>query len=255
MDPKLIEAAITPRTKAIIPVHLNGYICDMGEIMDIADRHNLFVIEDAAQALGATYRDKMAGSFGLTGCFSFYPAKMLGCFGDGGMITTNNDELAESIKELRDNGRTSGCGLNGYGYCSRLDNLQAAILDVKLKHFIGWINARNRINCIYCVGLMGISEITLPIINFNTQDVYQNFVIMVKDRDKLKEHLTKMGIETLVSWPVPLHKQPSLNLDSFNLPITDRISETCLSLPMYPELMDEEIDYVINTIKGFYEKL
>lgn len=253
INPDLIEAAISPRTKAILPVHLNGYICNMGKIMEIADKYNLIVIEDAAQALGSSYKGKMAGSFGLTGCFSCYPAKVLGGYGDGGIVTTDNDEIANRIREMRDNGRTDDGGLNGYGYCSRLDNLQAAILDVKLKHLDENINRRNTINFLYCVGLRNTNALMFPI-SFDTKEVYQNFPILVKNRDELKEYLSKRGIETLISWPIPLHKQPSLNLDDFDLPVTERISREVLSLPMYPELTYGEVQYVIDTIRGFYDR-
>ena len=227
----------------------------MGRIMEIADKYNLIVIEDAAQALGASYKDKKAGSFGLTSCFSFYPAKMLGGYGDGGIVTTDDGEIAKTIKEMRDNGRTEDGGLNGYGYCSRLDNLQAAILDVKLKHLDDWIERRTQIENIYFMDLFNwnddIDFISSAVFKSNKR-VYQNFPILIKNRDELKEHLTKNGIETLISWAIPLHKQPSLNLDNFNLPMTERISREVLSLPMYPELMYDEIQYVIDTIRGVY---
>ena len=195
MNPDLIEVAISPRTKAIIPVHLNGYICDMGRIMEIADKYNLIVIEDAAQALGASYKGKMAGSFGLTGCFSCYPAKILGGYGDGGIVTTDNYEIAKRIREMRDNGRTEDGGLNGYGYCSRMDNLQAAILDVKLKHLDESIEKRTERANAYFINLFDYHGIYC-ILSRCGNNVYQNYLIFVKNRDEIRQYLSKQGIET-----------------------------------------------------------
>ena len=180
MDVGQVEKAITPRSKAIIPVHLNGRMCDMGRLMEIANKHDLLIIEDAAQALGAKFEGKKAGSVGLTGCFSFYPAKMLGAAGDGGVAVTNNEEIAEKIRLLRDHGyqRSSGDILY-YGYNSRLDNLQAAILDVKLKYLPEWIGRRRELASIYHQGLSDLQELKLPPpprLNDRFFDVYQNYV-------------------------------------------------------------------------------
>lgn len=255
MDLEQLEKAISPRTRAIIPVHLNGYVCDMETVMAIADEHDLIVIEDAAQALGATFNGKKAGSFGLSGCFSFYPAKMLGTIGDGGLVATNDDEFAEKIRALRDNGRTPSGELYGYGFCSRLDNLHAAILDVKLKYLPKWIERRREIANLYYQGLSDLPELKLPPRSDDRFfDVYQNYVIRSKERDRLVAHLEGSGIETLISWPKPMHRYDALGLGHFNLPKTEQLSDEVLSLPMYPELSDEQVGYVIYTIGNFYKR-
>jgi aminotransferase EvaB len=253
MDVTLIEEAISPKTRAIIPVHLNGRICDMEVIMEIAEKYDLKVIEDSAQALGSTLNGKKAGTFGATSIFSFYPAKLLGTAGDGGMLCTNNEEIAIRVRELRDNGRTATGGVNGYGYCSRLDNLHAALLDVKLKHIPEWIKRRREIAHQYYEGLNEISELHLPHYDDDRFfDIYQNYVVQTPSRDDFAKYLRESGVEILISWPIPMHKQPSLNLD-FNLPMTEKISNTVLSLPMYPELSDEEVQTVIDVIRGFFK--
>ena len=212
MDAEKIEAAITSKTKAIIPVHLNGRSCQMDKIMNLADKYNLRVIEDAAQALGASFNAKRCGSFGDAAIFSFYPAKMLGTAGDGGMICTDDDSLARNLRVLRDNGRVDLPDIiECFGYCSRLDNLHAAILNMKFKHFPAWINRRREIAELYRKGLAGISGLRLPPQSDGPFfDVYQNYVVRTKRRDELVSYLKDSGIETLVSWPIPLHKQKSL---------------------------------------------
>lgn len=256
MDVDKVEEAITPQTKAIIPVHLNGRLCDMKKLMKIADKHNLIVIEDAAQALGATFDGKKAGSFGLTGCFSFYPAKALGTAGDGGLAATNDKEIAEKIRALRDNGRVMGKDeVVGYGFNSRLDNLHAAILNVKLNYLPRWINRRREVAGLYQQGLSGISQLQLPPppqAEDRYLDTFQNYVIRTKKRDELVNHLKANGIETLISWPIPMNHQKALRLSHFKLPETEAISKEVLSLPMYPELSNEQIEYVIQTVRNFY---
>ena len=255
MDIEQVEKAITQKTRAIIPVHLNGRMCDMARLMEITEEHDLLVIEDAAQALGATLDGKKAGSFGLTGCFSFYPAKMLGAAGDGGIAVTNDEEIAEKIRLLRDHGYQRSTGeMLCYGYNSRLDNLQAAILDVKLKHLPRWIERRRELVNLYHQGLSDLPELKLPpLSNDRFFDVYQNYVIRAKERDKLVAYLGKSGIEILVSWPKPMHHHEALGLKHFQLPKTEQISNEVLSLPMYPELSDEQGEYVVADIRSFYE--
>lgn len=255
MDIGKVEEVITPRTKAIIPVHLNGRLCDMEKLTKIAVRHNLIVIEDAAQALGATFNGKKAGSFGLTGCFSFYPAKVLGTAGDGGMVATNDGRIAGNIRALRDNGRVKGTDeVACYGFNSRLDNLHAAILDVKLKYLPRWIDRRREIAGIYHQGLTDISQLQLPPPPQAARyfDVFQNYVIRTKQRDELANHLKDNGIEILISWPIPMNHQKALKLSHFKLPETEAISREVLSLPMYPELSNEQVEYVIQTVRNFY---
>lgn len=256
MDVDCIEEAITPRTKAIIPVHLNGRMCDMERIMTIAQKHRLLVVEDAAQALGATFDGKRAGSFGLTGCFSFYPAKILGTAGDGGLVATNNEEVAGKIRALRDNGRVTGKDeVVGYGFNSRLDNLHAAILNVKLRYVPQWVERRRQIATLYHNGLSDLPTLKTPPApqtDGRNYDVFQNYVIRVNNREELAGHLTKYGIETLISWPVPMHHQPALGLSRFKLAETEATSREVLSLPMYPELSDEQVEFTIQSIRSFY---
>jgi len=259
MDVEQVERGISSRTKAIIPVDLNGRLCHMEKLMTIADKHDLIVIEDAAQALGATFDGKKAGSFGLTGCFSFYPAKILGSAGDAGLLTTNDDKIAEKVRLLRDHGQERSTGeYLFYGFNSRLDNLQAAILDVKLKHVPEWNERRRQLAGLYDEGFSDLSELKLPPqpeSNGRFFDVYQNYVVRSKKRDKLVAHLRKSGVEILVSWPKPLHRHKALGLGNFHLPKTEQISKEVLSLPMYPELRNEQVEFVIESIHDFYKSM
>jgi dTDP-4-amino-4,6-dideoxygalactose transaminase len=266
MNPDLLEKAISRETKAIIPVHLNGRVCDMGKLMEIANRHNLVVIEDAAQALGARFNAKMAGSFGLTGCFSFYPAKMLGSFGDAGIIVTDDKELADKLYLLRDHGEKPDYlkseqekmrkDIAFFGFNSILDNIQAAVLNVKLRHFKDCIRRRREIAALYDSGLSGLDEVNLPVppaTKGHHFDVYQNYCIRAEYRDRLAEYLDKHSVETLVQWRIPNHQQKNLGLQYFHLPVTERISKEVISLPMYVELTNGQVEYVIDCVKKFYK--
>ncbi|MFH0819401.1 MAG: DegT/DnrJ/EryC1/StrS family aminotransferase [bacterium] len=257
MDVDQLEQAITEKTKAIIPVHLNGRVCEMDKLMEIAQKHNLIVIEDAAQALGAKYKGKMAGSFGLAGSFSFYPFKVLGCFGDGGILTTNDESLAEKIRLLRDHGQKTKQDIICFGWNSRLDNLQAAILNVKFKYLLNWIKRRREIASIYDRGLSDIPEIKLPPTLDSDErhfDIFQNFVIRARKRDELFNFLKEKGVETLIKDPIANHQQPGLGLSLFKLPCSEQLAKEVISLPMYPELKDEQVNYAIKIIKEFYSK-
>jgi len=257
IDPKEIEKAITKKTKAIIPVHLNGRVCQMDEIMKIAKMHNLIVIEDAAQALGASFKGKMAGTFGLAGCFSFYPAKILGAFGDGGAVVTNKKGIADKIYLLRDHGQKTKTKIVCYGFNSRLDNIQAALLNVKFKYLKKWIKRRREIAKIYNEGLKDVSQIKLPPAPDSDPDhfdVYQNYVIRAEKRDKLRDFLREKGIETLIKDPIPNHLQKGLGLEKFSLPKTEKFAKEIISLPIYPELKKWQIEYVIDSIEKFYKK-
>ncbi len=252
-----IEEAINPRTKAIIPIYLNGRLCNMEKLMNVASKYNLIVIEDAAQALGATFDGKKAGAIGLTGCFSFYPAKILGAAGDGGLVVTSNSEIAEKIRLLRDHGqqRTTGDILY-FGFNSRLDNLQAAILNVKLKYLPQWIERRRELANLYHQGLSDISDLRLPPPPDSQGryfDIFANYVVRSQQRDRLVEHLRGASIEVLISWPIPMHKQPALGLGHFYLPETERISQEVISLPLYPELSNDKVEYVIESVHRFYK--
>lgn len=256
MNIDLIEEAITPRTKAIMPVHLNGRVCDMGKLMKIASQHNLLVIEDAAQALGATFDGKKAGSFGVAGCFSFYPAKSLGAAGDAGIIVTDSEEIAEQARLYRDHGRETKEDTALFGYNSRLDNLQAAILNVKFKYLPQWIERRRELANIYQQGLCDLPYLRLPPPPESDDryfDTYQNYVIRAQDRDKLFAYLAESGIETLISWPKPMHHQKALNLSHFHLPMTEQLSREVLSLPMNTELTNDQVELVIDSVRRFYK--
>lgn len=257
MDASRIEEVITEKTKAIMPVHLNGNICQMDKIVEIAKKHNLIIIEDSAQALGGKFGDKKAGSFGLAGCFSFYPAKILGAVGDGGAVTTNDYEFAEKIKLLRNHGQKTKNEIVCYGFTSRLHNIQAAVLNVKIKYLDKWIERRRYIAKKYNNGLAEIKSVKLPFISgpesqkFNA---FQNYVLIAENRDKLFEFLKDNGVETLIKDAVPNHWHKNLKLNNFKLPITEMLADKVISLPMYPELTDEQVDYVISVVKNFYNK-
>lgn len=257
MDVNRLEKTITKKTRAVIPVHLNGRMTDMRIVIKIAQEHNLIVVEDAAQALGARIGTLNSGASGLTGCFSFYPAKILGCAGDGGALVTNDDEIARKAKLLRDHGfnRNTNDFLM-YGFNSRLDNIQAAILGIKLKYLPDWIRRRRDIAAIYDKGLRNIDGLKLPPgpdAGNDFFDVYQNYVIRSDKRDDLNDFLKKNEIETLISWPKPNHMHPALGLTRFKLPMTEKISKTVISLPMYPEISDDDVKYVIETLKAFHD--
>ena len=267
MNMDLVEKNITSKTKAIMPVHLNGRMCEMDKLMEIAEKHNLLVIEDAAQASGAKFKGKGAGSFGFTGCFSFYPAKVLGCFGEGGMVITSDPELARKLFLFRDHGELPSYLKSPekmrekiiycWGYNTILDNLQCAVMNAKLKHLPKWIERRREIASIYNKGLSDIPNVIPPPAPLNSLyfDVYQHYVIRAERRDELVEFLEKNGVEILVSWAIPNHRQEALEtLHRFNLPVTDQISKEVLSLPIYPELTDEQVSYVVDVIHDFYRR-
>jgi dTDP-4-amino-4,6-dideoxygalactose transaminase len=256
MDPDQVERAVTSRTKALLPVHLNGRVCDMDRIMVIADKFGLHVIEDAAQSLGATHGGKKAGSIGKAGCFSFYPFKILGGFGDGGAVTTNNAAIARIVSLLRYNGEDRETGDYHYhGYTALLDNVQAAVLDIKLRHLPDWIEHRRKIARLYCQGLEGLPGLRLPPYDGEGYfDVFQNFVIRARERDNLREHLTKEGIETLVSWPRPMWQHKGLALADHHLPNTECICREVLSLPMSAETTHEQVEVTVRSIRKFFSE-
>jgi len=259
MDPALIEKALTSKTKAIEPVHLNGRLCDMEIIMDIAKRKGLLVIEDAAQALGASLKMKdgtvkKAGSFGAAGCFSFYFAKVLGGWGNNGLLATNDREIAEKVRLMRYNGEDRETR-NFYYHSHNLlmDNLHAALLNVKFKYFPDWLKRRQEIAEQYKNGFAQTPQIKTPHFNDSRfSDVYTNYVIRAERRDELKKYLEEQGVETLISWAAPMYKQPLMLPNDIYLPGTEKICKEVLSLPMYPELTDEEVNFVIESIKNFY---
>jgi dTDP-4-amino-4,6-dideoxygalactose transaminase len=256
MDPDKIEPAVTPKTKALLPVHLNGRVCNMDRIMSIAEEHNLIIIEDAAQALGATFRGIRAGSFGRTGCFSFYPFKALGGFGDGGAITTNDEEIARKAILLRYNGEDRETGeYHFHGQTALLDNVQAAVLGVKLRYFDEWVKHRRSIAQLYGKELTGVDGLLLP--HFNEDgyhDVYQNYVVRTKYRDALRKSVKANGIETLVHWPKPMWQHKGLGLENPGLPETEAICREVISLPMSAETTPEQVQCVADCVREFFAK-
>lgn len=256
MDVDLIERAITPKTKALLPVHLNGRVCEMDKILALAGKHGLAVIEDAAQALGATYDGRRAGSQGRAGCFSFYPFKVLGGFGDGGAITTNDPDLARMATRLRYNGEDRETGeYHCHGQTALLDNVQAAVLDVKLRHLPAWIAHRRRISELYRQGLSGIRELRLPHFDQTRHhDIYQNYVIRTDVRDRLRAYLKEQGIETLVHWAKPMWEHRGLGLVTPSVPETAALCREVLSLPMSAETTDDHVAITVACLQSFFSK-
>ncbi|MGB6041986.1 MAG: DegT/DnrJ/EryC1/StrS family aminotransferase [Pirellulales bacterium] len=275
IDPARIEQAITSRTQAILPVHLYGQPCEMDAIMDIAQRHGLFVVEDCAQALGATYRDRQVGTFGDAGCFSFFPSKNLGCIGDGGMVVTNREDIFQRVEMLRRHGGRIKYHHDELGLNSRLDELQAAILRVKLPHLDDW-NQRRR-QCAYhynarladqpaidCPAELGAAgpEVFPTASNRLLRAVYHQYTIRSNDRDAISANLRQAGVRSAVYYPQPLHLQKvhaELNYAPGDFPVAEDAARKCLSLPIYPELLGELQESVLlaltqNMNEGFLNK-
>lgn len=251
MNPDLIEAAITPRTKAIMPVHLYGQPCDMDRIMEIADRHGLKVIEDAAQAHGATWNGNPAGSLGDAACFSFFPGKNLGAYGDGGAVTSNDKDLVESIRRIANHGRKDKYTHDVIGVNSRLDGLQGAVLGVKLPHMDDWNHLRRSRAALYDTLFKGtpISPLTVAA---GALPVYHLYVVRVpaSERDRLVGALNDQGIDAAVHYPVPLHLQPPLQgSQTVDLPVTEMAAREVISLPVYPEMTDDDVGRVADALK------
>ena len=250
MDPEAIEPAITPRTRAILPVHLYGQACDMDRIMAIAGRHGLKVIEDAAQAHGARWRGRRVGSIGDAGCFSFFPGKNLGAYGDAGGVVSRDPELILAVRMLANHGRTEKYLHERLGVNSRLDGLHASVLRVKLRHLDAWNAARRRAAEQY-VSLLRPAGVRLPVVRSEAEAVWHLFVVRVGERDQLLERLRATGLSGGVHYPVPLHLQPAyrhLDVAAGALPVTERVAGEVASLPMFPELTAEQIDFVSNTV-------
>jgi dTDP-4-amino-4,6-dideoxygalactose transaminase len=255
MNPALIEAAITKKTKAIIPVHLFGQPADMDPIMTIAKKHGLFVIEDACQAHGAEYKGKKAGSIGNTGAFSFYPGKNLGAYGEAGAVVTNDDAIVEKMRMFRDHGQAKKYYHGMIGWNARMDGIQGAVLHVKLKYLQGWNDSRRKNAQKYSELLSAVKDVMPPRQAEYAKHIYHIYAIRIKQREKLMAHLTAKGIACGIHYPIPLHLQDAyrfLNLGVGSFPIAEKCAAEYLSLPMYPELTSEQINYVAKEIKEFY---
>jgi dTDP-4-amino-4,6-dideoxygalactose transaminase len=255
IDVESIGKAITPKTKAIVPTQLNGRTADMDAIRKIADRHNLMILEDAAQGLGSKFKGRCAGTFGEAACISFYPAKNLGCFGDGGAVLTNSEEIYKKLILLRDHGRDNDGEVVLWGFNSRLDNLQAAILHYRFKKYDDIVNRRRTVAGLYRERLKDLDELNLPPGPDNDPDhfdVFQNYEIQADDRDRLKIHLSEKGIGTLLQWGGrPVHQFKKLGFHQ-SLPKTDRLFQRILMLPMNMSVTDEDVEYISDCIKAFY---
>lgn len=254
IDPKKIKDKVTKNTKAIIPVHLYGQAADMSQIMDLAKNYNLKVVEDSAQAISAEYDGKKACSFGDTACLSFFPTKNLGCFGDGGMVLTSDDKVAESIRMLRGHGAKGTYHYETLGFNSRLDELQAAILRVKLKYLDKWTSKRQKNAALYDALLKDVNGIESPRA-LNGKHVFHQYTIRAKARDKLFDFLKSKGIGCMVYYPKSLHLQKaykSLGHKLGDFPESEKAQSEVLSLPIFPELTDEEVQEVAAAIKLFY---
>lgn len=255
MDPSDLERAITSKTRAVCPVQVNGRTCNMDAIQAVCDRHGLFIVEDAAQGLGSKFKGRFAGTFGKAGTFSFYPAKVLGCFGDGGGLVTNDDEVADMVTMLRDHGRREDGEIRMWGFNSRLDNMQAAILNFQLATYDDVIARRRAIAAQYQALLGDMPQLTLPPAPDSDPDhfdVYQNYELEADRRDELKAYLAENGIGTLIQWSgKAVHQWPGLGFN-VSLPKTERFFERCLMIPMNMTMTDDDVEIVAGTIRKFY---
>ena len=254
IDPTKIEKKITSKTKAIIPVHLFGQVAQMKPIMDIAKRHHLFVIEDACQSIGASQDGITCGNFGDFGCFSFYPTKNLGAFGDGGLVTTNSEELYEKLKVFRDHGQNPRYFHKYIGGNFRLDGIQGAVLSVKLKYLAQWSEKRRQNAALYD-SLLANSPVKTPRIDPNNISIYHQYTICAPKRDELLKYLADNQISSAVFYPKPLHVQEcfaNLGYKAGDMPVTEQLCQQVLSLPVYPELEKEQIAFVAQKIRDFY---
>jgi len=255
IDPTSVRAKVTKRTKVIVPVQLNGRTCEMDALQEIAEEHDLVVVEDAAQGLGSEYGGRKAGTFGRAAMFSFYPAKVLGCFGDGGGVVTNDDGVADRIKTLRNHGRMDDGDVSGWSFNSRLDNIQAALLDLKLKSFPEEVSRRRTLAALYHQHLKGIAGLRLPPDSRSDPrhfDVYQNYEVEADGRDDLREYLKVNGVHTILQWGgKAIHHFPALGF-KVDLPVTERIIARSFLLPMNTSLSDDDIAYICYLINDFY---
>lgn len=258
IDPNKIEEKITEKTKAIIPVHLYGQLSDMDAIMEIAKKHNVFVLEDAAQAIGATYKGKTVGELGDAATYSFFPTKNLGAYGDAGMIVTKHEDLAEKMRVIRVHGSKPKYYHHVLGYNSRLDEMQAAILNVKFPHLNEWSEKRRAHASRYTEMLKAAlgDRVVTPVEVEGNYHVFHQYTIRVEKRDELQKFLAEQGVSTMVYYPQPLHLQPvfkELGYKEGDFPVTEKATKEAISLPMFPELSEEQQNYVVECITKFYQ--
>ncbi|MEX1019489.1 MAG: DegT/DnrJ/EryC1/StrS family aminotransferase [Litorilinea sp.] len=254
MDPAALATAITPQTRAVLPVHLYGQPADMTAINAVAAQHGLVVIEDAAQAHGATWAGKAVGTLGDLACFSFYPGKNLGAYGDAGAVVTEDAAAAEMVRLLRNHGRRAKYEHEIRGFGERLDTLQAAILTVKLRHLAQWTQARRRLAAAYTQAL-GELELVLPTVAPAADPAWHLYVVLTPQRAALAAHLQAQNIETGVHYPIPLHLQPAyadLGYRAGDLPVTERVAQECLSLPLYPEMQAAQQARIVDAVRAFF---
>ncbi len=266
IDPEKVEAAITPNTKAIVAVHLYGQPADMDRLKEIADKHNLILVEDAAQAHLAEYKGKKVGSLAKAASFSFYPGKNLGAYGEAGAVVTDDDELAVKIKMMREHGQSRKYYHDTFGHNYRMEGIQGAVLGVKLKYLNDWTEGRRKVASKYRELLGDVSEVKLPVEMPESKHVYHLFVIQVngddlekrkEKRDALQEFLKENGVATGLHYAIPLHQQKCFNYLGYkkgDFPVTEELAESGISLPMYAELSDEQIEYVAAKIEKFFNK-
>ncbi|OPY67921.1 MAG: dTDP-3-amino-3,6-dideoxy-alpha-D-galactopyranose transaminase [Syntrophorhabdaceae bacterium PtaU1.Bin034] len=257
MNPDLLDQAVSLRTKAIIPVHLFGQMVDMDPVMDFAKDHGLYVIEDACQAHGATYKGRKAGSIGDAGCFSFYPGKNLGAYGEGGAVVTNSDRVAERVRILRDHGQSKKYYHSVIGWNDRMDGIQGAVLSVKLKYLEDWNEARRQNAHLYSSLLGEVDDIQTPVEKGHGEHVYHLYVVRVPGRDDLIRHLAEKDIFCGIHYPIPIHLQDAyhfLGLEKGRYPVTEKCAAEMVSLPMFAELTREQIDYVTEEIKTYLSR-
>ena len=253
INPNLIEKAITKKTKAIMPVHLTGRPASLDKILEIADKNKIYLIEDAAQAIGAKYNGKKVGSFGIAGCFGLHPLKNLNAYGDGGVITVKEKQLYENLKKMRNHGLKNRDECDFFAFNSRLDELQASILNVKMKYLDKWTKKKREIASFYQKKLSNIVKV--PLDKSNEYAVYHTFIIQVNKRDKLQKFLLQKGIETKIHYPIPIHLQRAaqyLGYKKGDFPKAEKQAEKILSLPIYPELKEEQLELVVKEIRNFY---
>ena len=256
INPANIEAAITSKTKVIMPVHLYGQVCDMDAIMAIAKKHTLFVVEDNAQAHGATFNGKITGSFGNANGTSFYPGKNLGALGDAGAVTTNDETIAKKIAMLRNYGSEKKYHNEEIGFNMRLDEVQAGFLSVKLKHLNEWTKQRKEIAKQYNEALKNVGDLVLPAVHANATHVYHLYVIKTENRDGLQKHLSENGIGTLIHYPIPPHLQKAYQYLGFkkgSFPIAEELADNCLSLPSWPGMTLDQVNTVAENIKKAFK--